>query len=371
MKFKHIVFIFLFGNALTSLEVYSSEKITEPKQFTFSWQFLEKDTMKPRGGTTKGQKVELEPRDYSSWQSTRDSKDTKFQKDSMAIMSLAGMYRVSFDFLETIIFENDLKPDSPYQSWGTEYVFPIEVRDGFISLQHILIMKFASNEVQPYVMKHWREDWTYEDRSMLIYTDKKNWETSNLTSKKSKGKWTQAVFQVDDSPRYEGIGKWTHNETYSMWMSNLTLRPLPRREFSVRDDYDFLKGHNRITITPQGWIHEEDNLKTKIDISDSVESNHTFKAREIGVARYEIIKNFSTTPAVEYWEATKLFWADVRDEWKSIAKKNKQITLKSDYNDEKLFAIMFAYASELTNGKKYNSDQSKKFVAETLKNFME
>ena len=31
---------------------------------------------------------------------------------------------------------------------------------------------------------------------------------------------------------------------------------------------------------------------------------------------------------------------------------------------------MFSYASELANGKKYNSSESKKFVAETLKNFM-
>lgn len=370
MKFNLIVLIFSFGMAIISSEIYGAEKSSEPKQFTFSWQFLEKDTMKPRGGTTRGQAVEMEPRNYNDWQKTRDSKKTKFQKDAMAIISLAGMYRVSFDFLETIIFENNLKPDSPYQSWGTEYIFPIEVRDNFVSLQHILIMNFASNEMQPYVMKHWREDWTYEDRSMLVYTDKKNWETVNLSPKRSKGKWTQAVFQVDDSPRYEGIGKWTHNKTYSMWMSNLTLRPLPRREFSVRDDYELLKGHNRITITPQGWVHEEDNLKTKVNLTDLESSQHSFKAREIGIARYEKIKNFETSPALEYWEATKPFWADVRDEWKLIAKRNKQITIKSDYNDEKLFAVMFSYASELAKGKKYNSSDSKKFVAETLENFM-
>ena len=371
MKFKDIFLIFSFGIVMTSLEIYSAEKTTEPKQFTFSWQFLENDKMKPRGGTTKGQTVELEPRDYSNWQKTRNSKKNKFHKDTMAIMSLAGMYRVSFDFLETIIFENGLKPDSPYQSWGTEYVFPIELRDNFISLQHILIMKFASNEMQSYVMKHWREDWTFEDRSMLVYTDKKNWETIMLSPKKSRGKWTQAVFQVDDSPRYEGLGKWVHNETYSMWMSNLTLRPLPRREFSVRDDYDLLKGHNRITITPQGWIHEEDNLKTKLNLAKSGELNQSFKAREIGIARYEKIKNFPISPATEYWEATKLFWADVREQWKLITKSNKQITLRSSYNDEKLFSIMFAYASELQNGKEYNSSESKSFVAETLKNFID
>ena len=29
-----------------------------------------------------------------------------------------------------------------------------------------------------------------------------------LTKKESKGKWIQKVYQVDDSPRYEGIGTW-------------------------------------------------------------------------------------------------------------------------------------------------------------------
>ena len=357
----------LFNFSAVFAETYPNDT----KQFTFSWQFLEDDSMQPRGGTTKGKAVELAPRSYKDWREQRDSKENKIDKDIMAIMSLVGMYRVSFDFLETIVFESNLKPDVPYQSWGTEYIFPIEVRDSFISLQHILIMKFASDEIQPYVMKHWREDWTYEDRSMLLYTDEKNWKTVNLSAKRSNGKWTQAVFQVDDSPRYEGIGKWTHNNTYSTWMSNLTLRPLPRREFSVRSDYDLLKGHNRITITPQGWIHEEDNLKTVIGISYSEESNHTYKAREIGIARYEKIGNFSTKAAVGYWEATKLFWADVRDEWESIIKRNEPITLKSSYKDEKLFSVMFSYASELTNGKKYNSSESKKFVAETLKNFIE
>lgn len=368
---KLVLNVFLIFALFNLSVVFGENKPDNTKQFTFSWQFLEDDSMQPRGGITKGKAVELAPRSYKDWQEQRDSKQNKIDKDIMAIMSLVGMYRVSFDFLETIVFENNLKPDVPYQSWGTEYIFPIEVRDNFISLQHILIMKFASDEIQPYVMKHWREDWTYEDRSMLLYTDEKNWATTNLSAKKSKGKWTQAVFQVDDSPRYEGIGKWTHNSTYSTWMSNLTLRPLPRREFSVRNDYDLLKGHNRITITPQGWIHEEDNLKTVIDLSGSEESNHTYKAREIGIARYEKIKNFETKPAAEYWEATKSFWADVRNEWDSIIKRNEPITLKSSYNDEKLFSIMFSYASELANGKKYSSSESKKFVAETLKNFME
>ena len=364
--FSLTILPFLFFNSTVNAKEPEKQ---EQKQFTFSWQFIDSDTMKPRGGTTKGKKIDLSPRSYKDWRNDRDSKESKYEKDLVAIMSLTGMYRVSFDFLETIVFENDTKPDVPYQSWGTEYIFPIEVKENFVSLQHILVMEFQSDEMKPYVMKHWREDWTYEDQSMLVYTDSKNWKNRSLNKKLSRGKWTQAVFQVDDSPRYEGYGKWSHNKTYSAWMSNSTLRPLPRREFSVRDDYDILKGHNRVTITPQGWVHEEDNLKVKVSGSHS-EKIHTFKAREIGVARYEKIKNFRTSPALKYWESTKLFWADVRNEWQSIVESAEEIEIKSSYNDEKLFAIMFAYAAELENGKQYNQSDSKKFVAETLKNLV-
>ena len=81
----------------------------EQKQFTFSWQFIDSDTMKPRGGTTKGKKIDLSPRSYKDWRNDRDSKESKYEKDLVAIMSLTGMYRVSFDFLEIIsILSNEI-----------------------------------------------------------------------------------------------------------------------------------------------------------------------------------------------------------------------------------------------------------------------
>ena len=43
----------------------------------------------------------------------------------------------------------------------------------------------------------------------------------------------------------------------SVWESKDTLRPLPRREFSVRSDYDVLWGTNRITVLPSGWVRKK------------------------------------------------------------------------------------------------------------------
>jgi hypothetical protein len=71
---------------------------------------------------------------------------------------------------------------------------------------------------------------------------------------------------VDDSPRYAARGRWQHAAGVSTWISDETWRPLPRREFSVRKDYDVLVGTNRHTITPTGWVQEENNVKLALDV---------------------------------------------------------------------------------------------------------
>ena len=46
-----------------------------------------------------------------------------------------------------------------------------------ISLQHILVMYMQTKEgsVQgPYVQKHWRQDWTYEDTNIITFEGDKN-----------------------------------------------------------------------------------------------------------------------------------------------------------------------------------------------------
>ena len=69
------------------------------------------------------------------------------------------------------------------------------------------------------------------------------------------------MYQVDESPRYASVGRWQHTASFSTWLSADTWRPLPRREWSVRDDYHVLLGTNRHTVGPTGWLQEENNLK--------------------------------------------------------------------------------------------------------------
>ena len=76
------------------------------------------------------------------------------------------------------------------------------------------------------------------------------WEKNKISWSKKRETWSQSVYQVDDSPRYQSYGKWVHTENFSSWTSNETWRQLPRREYSVRDDYDVIIGFNTQTITP-------------------------------------------------------------------------------------------------------------------------
>ena len=82
--------------------------------------------------------------------------------------------------------------------------------------------------------------------------------------------WLQTVYQVDESPRYASTGRWQHTPSFSTWLSGDTWRPLPRREWSVRSDYQVLVGSNRHTVVPSGWLQEENNL---VRLRSSVATN--------------------------------------------------------------------------------------------------
>jgi len=192
------------------------------------------------------------------------------ERDRRAILAMAGPYRVSFDFLEVVRFDPALKPDAPYQSWGTEYVFVSEDRGDFIALQHVLVMHVQMEDgstSKPMVVRHWRQEWRYQSDALLAYEGANTWARRPVPAQQREGAWVQSVYQVDDSPRYAARGRWQHNDSYSTWISDETWRPLPRREWSVRKDYQVLVGTNRHTITPDGWVQEENNLKLALGSS--------------------------------------------------------------------------------------------------------
>jgi hypothetical protein len=105
--------------AATHVAANAGPALAEPRQFTFSWQFDERDALRPRGGTTKGAPLTLATEPSAAWRAVQQPGITKFERDRRAILAMAGGYRTSFDFLETVGFTAGFEPSRPYQSWGT------------------------------------------------------------------------------------------------------------------------------------------------------------------------------------------------------------------------------------------------------------
>ncbi|MGR8921755.1 MAG: DUF6607 family protein, partial [Gammaproteobacteria bacterium] len=296
--------------------------------YVFAWPFIDTAGMAPRGGTTTGPDMVLDGRPADAFVQRTDPALPDFERDRQAILGMAGDFRTSFDFLEVAGFTPGFVPARPYRSWGVETVRVIADEERFISLQHILVMRFVAQDgtvSEPIVVKHWRQDWRYEDRSVLEYVGHDTWQRRELPADAVAGTWTQAVYHVDDSPRYESYGRWQHNAAFSAWESRPTDRPLPRREFSVRDDYHMLRGTNRHTIVPTGWLHEQDNLKTVLDEHGELDAERPYLAREAGVNRYERVRDHDFTPADTYWQRTAAFWAAVREAWDEVTQRHRRV----------------------------------------------
>lgn len=330
----------------------------------FAWPFMSWEEMEPRGGTTKGADVTLLQGSKEAWKRLQQPGLDKFERDRRAILAMAGNYRVSFDFTETLGLAENFKPARPYFSWGTENVTVLEDKGGFISLQHSLVMYFKNEKGEtegPHVMKHWRQDWTYEDPELQVYQGDLHWKKTPLAD--PSGKWTQAVFQVDDSPRYEVAGVWSHDGGLSSWRSDNCPRPLPRREFSIRKDYNVLEGFHEITITPNGWVHVQNNRK----LQAGQDGSRKYLGQELGVNRYEEITAPDLATAFDnYWAKTGGYWRSVRETWQEILHR-EAFSLKDTYDGKQLFMIHFEHADSITTP---DPAADLKHARETIKTFV-
>jgi hypothetical protein len=331
-------------------------------RYTFSWP-IDGNTLKPRGGTTTGAPVTLDETESVGWKALQAKDLAPLERDRRAILAMSGTYRVTFDFLEAAPFAAGAKPVAPYQSWGTEKVYVDRDGPRFISLVHILEMHIVQPDGKvgdPMVTKHWRQDWTYEPEEIVEYLGRDRWQRRKLTTAETGGAWKQVVYQVDESPRYASIGRWQHGASFSTWLSADTWRPLPRREWSVRSDYQLLIGTNRHTVIPTGWLQEENNLKAVLTDQRTLSAAQPYVAREYGFARYERIRDADFAAADRYYDRTKEFWDRVRDRWNDTFAKQGVVTLKGPVDKLGLFHPLFERADAIeTQARPVNADDDR------------
>ncbi|WP_411816214.1 DUF6607 family protein [Hyphococcus sp. DH-69] len=268
------------------------------------------------------------------------SQSAKFEADRKAILAMAGNYKVKFDFIETVPFAADYEIKDRKHSGGHEIVRVIEDSGTFISLQHILVV----GGEKKFPVKHWRQDWQYEPESVLVFIGGNAWERRPV--KNGKGKWSQTVYQVDDAPRYGAIGTWSHDYGVSAWNPPAELRPLPRRDATTRDDYHAVNAVNRHAITPDGWVHEQDN--TKVILSGEPRA----LVREIAINTYDHFDDFDIAVGDDYWAATEEFWAGIRDEWTKIETENPVFGLTIQGEPEALYMPILELAEAVEKDEK-------------------
>ena len=330
-------------------DAYGTAASTSAPRYTFSWPLEGGEALQPRGGTTQGASVTVDTEPAQEWRKLQEPGLADFERDRRAILAMAGTYRVTFDFLEVLSYMEN-KPKAPYQSWGTEKIYVDKDEGKAISLVHVLEMRIVQSDgsiSEPMVTKHWRQDWAYEPAYIVEYRGRDQWQRRKLSQAEAKGAWMQTVYQVDESPRYASLARWQHTASFSTWLSAQTQRPLPRREWSVRDDYQALVGTNRHTITATGWVQEENNLKAALTDARALVAAKPYVGREYGVARYERIRNADFAAADVYYERTRAFWHQVLATWQTTFEKKGQVTLRGPVDKLGLFVPLFARADEI------------------------
>lgn len=269
-------------------------------------------------------------------------------RDRKSILAMQGEYIVDFAFDETVLLKPGYERGPAMRSGGNETVIVVEDTPTKIVLQHILV-----DEKSGHVTKHWRQDWVHEAPNRFEFSADQTWQVRAIQADANRGAWTQCVFEVSDAPRYCGTGTWTYDNGIATWTSDQTWRPLPRREYTKRSDYNAVSAINRHTLTPGGWTHEQFNTK----VLRKPDGTQEELAREFGFNDYQKTKDVDFKPAYKYWDATKDYWARVRSRWDGFLSKPPGVHLKTKIDGMAMIIPLFEQAGSLEEGKKVSDKQ--------------
>ena len=269
------------------------------------------------------------------------------ETDRRSILAMLGDYDVVFDFTETVVLRAGYATQPTKRTGAHEAVMLAEDHGDRIVIQHVLVSDDG------YVTKHWRQDWQWQAAQRFEFTEDQTWRVRKLTPQQRRGSWTQCVFEVSDAPRYCGTGKWEHDaQGIATWTSDPTFRPLPRREYTQRNDYNAVLAINRHTVSPVGWTHEQDNTKVIREgqrITGAIVREFGFNDYRHAATTGDDVANFK--PAHDYWQATQEYWAQVRSIWDTHLVQGTGVHLKTKIDGMALIMPIFEQAEQVEAGK--------------------
>jgi hypothetical protein len=278
-------------------------------------------------------------------------------QDVVAIKGQCGCHDVDFLYAETFAPDKSYTFKDRYRAKGTEWVFVDEEQPGKLVIQHLLVVGDSM------VIKHWREDWLFENPSLLVFNMNATWKRKALNPAQVKGQWTQKVFEVDDSPRYEGSATWIHADGRHFWESTVDA-PLPRREYTKRTDYNVLRRTNHHEITADGYVHEQDNDK----IIRS-EAGDQLLVSEKGLNTYKRTNEAKCQAAKEWWQKNRAYWADVRAVWNEVLASRQTVSLRGQVKGTVLGRELDELA-ETTRKTAYNPSVSRPLIRQTIEKYL-
>lgn len=255
----------------------------------------------------------------------------KKEQDQNAIKDMCGCYEIKFKYAETFSPDIAYEKAYDYRASALEWAELVTDKDDKITIQHLLVV----NDTM--VIKHWRQDWEFQNQNIFNYEAKNTWSMNELPEEKVRGQWAQKVYQVDDSPRYSGSATWVHVDGKHSW-ENKTDAPLPRREYSKRSDYNIMSRGNTVKLTDYGWLHEQDNDK----IIRETGKKDELLVQEKGYNIYKKVADEKCKLAKDWWRENDKVWKKVRKEWDKVFAENKEVKLKEKVDGKRLYQHLFA-----------------------------
>lgn len=284
----------------------------------------------------------------------------KKAQDREAIKAMCGCFEIQFDYKETFAADITYEFHDPYHAEAAaELATLVEDSEGKIVIQHLLVINDSM------VIKHWRQDWLFQNQELYAFKGDRYWNRKKYAADQIQGQWTQKVYQVDDSPRYEGSATWVHLDGQDYWLST-TDAPLPRREYSKRSDYNIMKRTNKHLVTDYGWLHEQDNLKV---IREKGKTDSVIVA-EKGLNKYTRIDDSKCAAGQKWWNENQAYWSIVREVWDEVYAENDEILMAKKVDNKRLWQFLFKIGDEQQEMAAKSPKKVKKLVHEAIDSFL-
>lgn len=232
-----------------------------------------------------------------------------------AIRAQQGCYRVTFQYMDTASLHDDYALRPPKKSEAIEWVHLESDSPDRIVLQHVLVSG-------PAMIKHWRQEWVFEETALLHFEGNGTWRHGSITPEAAAGTWTQKVYNVDDGPRYTCAAAWDLDGEHPEWRC-ASPSPLPRRDKDIRRDYDILDRVNIHRIEGDSWVHEQRNTRVRLDGDTLVPLGE-----EHGYNTYDRVPDAQCQEAMDWWPGQQQAWYPIQDAWDDLVAANSLVVLR-------------------------------------------